>query len=232
MRKSILGLVLCTGAIGIASVSEAQPAPPPPQPQQPPVAQPQPPVAGQAQGQPQIITTTPDGQVVNGNGQPTTIIVVQGGGQTTPRKRRTLPAEEGQPPPQGYHAEQKMLKPLVIAGWSTFGAGYLLTLLGGVGVAVSNSCFLGSNCTHAANDSGWISFIPIAGPWIYVANGGFADASRIYFGFTGVLQVAGLGMAIAGHAAHMDVWVSDEAKNPYGPRIGIGPSNLTFTTNF
>jgi len=230
MRKSILGVILCTAALGSASVAEAQPAPPPPQPQQPPVAQP--PVAGPAQGQPQIITTTPDGQAVNANGQPTTIIVVQGGGQTTPRKRRTLPAEEGQPPPAGYHAEQRMIKPLVIAGWSTFGAGYLLTLLGGVGVAVSNSCAFGTNCSHAANDSGWISFIPIAGPWIYVANGGFADASRIYFGFTGVLQVAGLGMAIAGHAAHMDVWVSDEAKNPYGPRIGIGPSNLTFTTNF
>lgn len=207
-------------AASTATVAEAQ--------QQPIVVTTQDPQQPNGQQGQQPIVVTQQGQVVQGNGagSPTIIVVQQGGpAPTTPAKRRTIPAVDGEEPPPGYHREQQMMRGLAIAGWSLFGAGYALTALSGAVISAVDSGGGGDG------SYGLVGLIPIAGPWIFVANDDLGG-SRGLFALLGVMQGGGLAMGIAGVAAKTEVWVSDEAKANDGPRFTISPTAIGFKTSF
>lgn len=213
--------LICAAALGVAGLAPraavAQ--------QQPIVVTTQDPQQPQTGQQPIVVTQ--QGQVVTQGGATPTIIVVQQGptAPQTPAKRRTIPAVDGEEPPPGYHREQQMLRGLAIAGWSIFGAGYALTALGGA-VSSAADAFGGGDGSY-----GLVGLIPVAGPWIFVANDDLGG-SRGLFALLGVMQAGGLAMGIGGLAARTEIWVSDEAKRENGPRFTLSPTAVGFTTNF
>ncbi len=90
---------------------------------------------------------------------------------------------------QAYTQETYVSRPLwglFIAGLATFGGIYLLT----VGLTAG---------LDTDNDDGWL-YVPLVGPWLEAALGGDPDSWTALWVPSGILQLAGVVMAILGLA--------------------------------
>jgi hypothetical protein len=128
---------------------------------------------------------------------------------------RTLPYDEGQPVPPGYHVEERSRRGLVIAGTVTFGSAYLISILGASSAVSSDE--------NSADDFAPL-FIPVAGPFITLGTADDADGAAPIFILDGIAQVGGLALLIAGLAAQESILV----RNPgvatgVVPEVSLGP---------
>jgi hypothetical protein len=200
-----------SSAPGTPTVPETQPSPPPyPAAPDSLVMPPGPP----APMEPQPPDTVPSAPVEPPPIQPT----VYYDGRVLPPDMRRPPRYryvEGTPLPEGYHIETRANRGLVIGGVATFGIPYLIGTFGTLSV-------LGDG------NSGWLA-IPIAGPWITLANrrtncgeigepspGGFEcfadEAGNGLLIASGVLQAVGTAMIALGLASTREYAVADHAK--------------------
>ncbi|RLB52847.1 MAG: hypothetical protein DRI90_21745 [Deltaproteobacteria bacterium] len=122
---------------------------------------------------------------------------------------RTLPYEEGDPAPEGYHLDTRIRKGLVIAGSVTFGSAWLLS-------AAVAAAFQDENQREAEDFVPL--FIPLAGPFITMGTANTSAIGTFTLVVDGLAQAGGLGLLIAGLTAQQKVWV----RNPVG-RVTVAP---------
>jgi hypothetical protein len=131
---------------------------------------------------------------------------------------KELPYREGEPAPDGYVEDTKIRKGLVIAGASTFGALYLLS----VAVATSAQDDLSDDEELAP------LFIPVAGPFVTMATADPVALGTVALILDGVGQSTGVALFIAGLAARKRVWLRSDVANvtvaPLATRSGGGLS--------
>ena len=97
---------------------------------------------------------------------------------------RTLPHDDDQPIPLGYHPAARFRTGLIIGGAATFGTTYIVTAVG------------------AAGTSDKTAYIPIVGPFILAARaeGPVASLAVFILALDGLAQAAGATMLITGLA--------------------------------
>jgi hypothetical protein len=119
--------------------------------------------------------------------------------------------DEGDKVPSGYHAEQRMRKGLVIAGGAVFGGFYL----GSAGLAA-----LGQDVSKNGGGRNDLAplFIPIAGPFITMANSSTAFGDFL-LAIDGGAQIAGATMAIIGLTMPKTILVRND----------VGTASVTIT---
>jgi hypothetical protein len=117
-----------------------------------------------------------------------------------------LPYKEGEPAPAGYHLDTRIRKGLVIAGSTTFGACYLLSV--GVAAAFQDD-----------NDADDVTpmFVPLVGPFLTMGTADPTGFATFALTVDGLAQTVGLGMFIAGIANEERVWVHDTVSLRVGP---------------
>ena len=239
MARALATLASAAILLGSASLAAQQPPPQPPAPPpaQPPPSQP-PPAMQPAPMQP------PPGQAPPGQPPPGSPPPPPGYGWGPPPQQgyggypypyyypppqalappRTLPYEEGQAVPPGYHTDTRARKGLVIAGVVTFGSAYLISVLG---------------ASTAASDGGRTSdgfvplFIPVAGPFVTLGTMD-KDASGAVplFILDGVAQVGGVILFIGGLAASESILVRDDVRASKRPEVLIGGRSAALRWRF
>ncbi|MEJ7729317.1 MAG: hypothetical protein WKG00_08880 [Polyangiaceae bacterium] len=128
---------------------------------------------------------------------------------------RTLPYDEGQAIPPGYHVEERARRGLVIAGTVTFGSAYLISILGASSAVASDD---------SSSDDFAPLFIPVAGPFITLGTADGADGAAPIFILDGIAQVGGLALLIAGLAAQESLLVRNpDVATGVVPEVGLGP---------
>jgi hypothetical protein len=127
---------------------------------------------------------------------------------------RTLPYDEGQAVPPGYHVEERARRGLVIAGTVTFGSAYLISILGASSAVASDD--------NSSDDFAPL-FIPVAGPFITLGTAEDADGVAPIFILDGIAQVGGLALLIAGLAAQESILVRNpEVATGMVPDVSLG----------
>jgi hypothetical protein len=119
----------------------------------------------------------------------------------------------GRPPIVGYRTEQRPTTALWAAGLAAFLAGWVLdfAVLTPIANAVSN------DRSEAVEQDAWAwSLVPIVGPWIQLGLGAPHPAIPIT---TGILQLAGVGMFIAGMLWQQEVRVPIYQGDPDDPNM-------------
>jgi hypothetical protein len=132
-----------------------------------------------------------------------------------PTQPQRLPYREGEPPPPGYHLDTRIRKGLVIAGATTFGACYLLS----VGVAAA---FQEDN--HA--DDVTPLFVPVVGPFITLGTAHPTAFATFALTVDGAAQTVALGLLIAGLTSEEKLWVRDDVA------LRVGPGSLGLDATF
>lgn len=183
-------------------VARAQGAPPPaqpaPQPQPQPAAQPQPapqpaPQPGTYAPAPGPYYGPPPGGYYPGYGPP-----------PPPQDNRPeeIDAEEGTRPPPGYTAVQRKRKGLIIGGAVTFGVSWTISMMA---AAVGDD----EARTDGGDNELAALWIPVAGPFIQMANSDSSTARFFLFGLGGS-QVAGAIMLYLGMTSKTTVYVRND----------------------
>lgn len=121
----------------------------------------------------------------------------------------SLAYEEGKPGPNGYHVESQPRRGLVIAGATTFGSAYLITLLAASAIA-DDADDWDSSDDDDDESKALPLFIPVLGPFIGIAT---LDAGPVGSGWLvldGLTQGAGVAMLIAGLAYPNKRWIRND----------------------
>jgi len=103
------------------------------------------------------------------------------------------PVVYGPPPYQGPppEAAPSRRKGMMVGGWTMLGVSYVFTSL--TGAIMADVCHSTSPCKRV----GYYMLIPVAGPFIAIGPAEKATA-KVFLGFTGAIQLAGLIMGIVG----------------------------------
>ncbi len=109
---------------------------------------------------------------------------------------KTLEYHEGEPPPPGYRFDTRVRRGFVIAGGTTLGSTYLIS----VGVAAA---FQEDNDAEAFVPL----FVPVVGPFITVGTAAPTPFATAVLVLDGLAQTVGLGMFIYGLVDPEKVWV-------------------------
>ncbi|MEJ7735671.1 MAG: hypothetical protein WKG00_41595 [Polyangiaceae bacterium] len=139
------------------------------------------------------------------------------GGFQPPMGPKTMPYEDGDPVPPGYHVDTHVRKGLVIGGAVTFGSVYLLTALSAA-VAQSAADGVGSDADEATP-----LYIPVAGPFIAMGTLNAEGGGIFALALVGVAQAAGLGMFITGMAAPKTELVRNDIGALDKPQVRLAP---------
>jgi hypothetical protein len=135
-----------------------------------------------------------------------------------------LPYQDGHPIPNGYHVESTIREGPVIAGATTFGTGYIVSVVvGAVGLKS------GSNLIPM--------FIPIVGPFITLGTGEVGEFNMLILGpilvLDGLLQTAGAVALTVGLASPKKVLVRGAAPAAdTTPRIRFGGNRIAIEGRF
>lgn len=111
---------------------------------------------------------------------------------------------EGDPIPPGYHPVSRVRTGLLVGGLVTFGSMYLISVL--TAAMTLDICKLVNNASAKPNcNAPTFLFVPVAGPFIEMgrsASAGISDSATVMtlLVLDGVVQVAGVAMAVAGIA--------------------------------
>jgi hypothetical protein len=134
----------------------------------------------------------------------------------------------GDPPPPGYHVEEKPRTGLMVAGGIVAGIPYFFSIVS-------------ASAAQSSNASGWL-FVPVAGPWLTMGQRAYGcnpDATNQTTGQSlqcvadifvvmgliadGVMQATGATLLIVGAAATKPALVRDgEALHVSPMRVGTG----------
>ncbi len=136
---------------------------------------------------------------------------------------RKIPVDGGAPPP-GYHLGSEPRSALWVTGLAVFAASYGPSILV-AGTAVS----------EGEEDVAPL-FVPIAGPWITARTADAEGGARGFLVLSGLAQLTGAGLFIAGMAAQRDVFVRNDVRGATtsAPRVdvAVGPGNLALSGGF
>ena len=102
----------------------------------------------------------------------------------------------GPPPAQEVEAPRRRGKGMMVGGWTMLGVSYVFTSL--TGAIMADLCKSTAPCRRV----GYYMLIPVAGPFIAIGPAESATA-KIFLGFTGAIQAAGLIMGIVGTAQYV-----------------------------
>lgn len=133
----------------------------------------------------------------------------------------TLPYNESEPIPPGYHLETKKNKALIISGLSLFGLAYAISL--GTSLIILSS---------GSNDAGQFAplLIPVAGPFITM---GTVKGGQTIFLVDGITQTVGAVLLGIGIFKENPLLVRDDIKlSSAKPQVFIGPSSATLRWRF
>jgi len=99
----------------------------------------------------------------------------------------------GPPPAQEVEKPRRRGKGMMVGGWTMLGVSYVFTAL--TGAIMADLCSSTAPCKRV----GTYMLIPVAGPFIAIGPAQSATG-KIFLGFTGAIQAAGLIMGIVGTA--------------------------------
>lgn len=167
------------------------PAPPPPGYGQPPPGYYPPPGYG----------APPGYALPPGYGQPPGYALPPGYGQPPEGYSQLGPKEmeyfEGDPVPDGYRKATRIRRGLVIAGATTFGAAWMLSV---ITASISVDVHGGVSGNMTESDSATL-YIPVAGPFVSLATYDPSATGSLTLVLDGLAQSGGIAMLIAGLAA-------------------------------
>jgi hypothetical protein len=135
---------------------------------------------------------------------------------------RTLPYEEGDPIPVGYAVEQRATRSLILLGGSMFGASYLVS-------AVVAGTVLTKNEPDASRMAPLL--IPVAGPFITLANVNGGPGAAVFLTIDGVFQLTGAAMLVGGIAFPEKVLVLKPFPGATA-RVTVGPGSAGLAGEF
>jgi len=121
----------------------------------------------------------------------------------------SLAYEEGKPGPNGYHLESQPKRGLVIAGATTFGSTYLITLLAASAIA-DNEDDWGNTEDDDDESKALPLFIPVLGPFIGISSLDASPVGSAWLVLDGIAQGAGVAMLIAGLAYPNKRWIRND----------------------
>lgn len=131
----------------------------------------------------------------------------------------SLAYEEGKPGPNGYHLESQPRRGLVIAGATTFGSAYLITLLAASAIADHSDDW--NNSTDDDDETKALPlFIPVLGPFIGISSLDASPLGSAWLVLDGITQGAGVAMLIAGLAYPNKRWI----RNDLGVEWTVAPT--------
>jgi hypothetical protein len=122
-----------------------------------------------------------------------------------------IPYEDGDPIPPGYVLESRVKRGLVIAGATTLGSLWIVSMIGGA-IAVDTG----------GGSEFWPLFVPVAGPFIAIGTHDTTATSALLFTINGLGQSAGLAMLIAGLATENKFLRYRGADLELGPTFHVG----------
>ena len=130
----------------------------------------------------------------------------------------SIPYEEGKPAPNGYRLSASPRRGLVVAGASTFGSAYLVTLLAASIVAGEEDDW-GDPSDDDDEKKAVPLFIPVVGPFIGISTLDASPVASAWLILDGLAQGAGAAMLIAGLAYPTKRWI----RNDLGMQWRVAP---------
>jgi hypothetical protein len=197
MIRAAVAVALSLSIVAGTQVARAQGAPPQPAPQPQPQPQPQP--APQPQPPPQPGTYPAPGPYY---GPPPGGYYPGYGPPPQDSRPEEIDAEEGTRAPAGYTAVQRKRKGLIIGGAVTFGVSWTISMMA---AAVGDD----EARTDGGDNELAALWIPVAGPFIQMANSDSSTARFFLFGLGGS-QVAGAIMLYLGVTSKTTVYVRND----------------------
>lgn len=127
----------------------------------------------------------------------------------------TLPYEDGDPVPPGYEIKTRAVRSMLIAGATTFGAPYLVSLISAAVIFASDSS--GSQIAPL--------FAPIVGPFITIGTSRAGGPATFWLVVDGLAQTGGAIMFIYGLAAKEKFLKRTPFESSSVPEVILGPSS-------
>jgi hypothetical protein len=143
------------------------------------------------------------------------------------RPQRRFDFQQGDKMPEGFHLEETPRYGLVAGGAVTFGTLWIASIFTAIGLDKEPA----QDDDPNFDDMYWPMFIPAVGPLIAIGTADSSGTGAAILALDGALQLAGIGMFIAGFAAPT-VEIVEDRDLTITPMADSGGGGLSLSTEF